>query len=150
MKSAGVHTRRERKRIRFLVLVTLVAILFAVLIDLSCAWVLPLWITRSWYLLYAICGSAVLLLFVLRKRELRRMLLLGIFVVAMVVLYKIPWSTRKPFLRALSRVRIGMTVEEVDRVMSAYIKGSGIEPGGRFGSDENGQLELNDAIIFRQ
>jgi len=37
MKSAGVHTRRERKRIRFLVLVTLVAILFAVLIDLSCA-----------------------------------------------------------------------------------------------------------------
>ena len=77
------------------------------------------------------------------------MLLLGIFVVAMVVLYKIPWSTRKPFLTALSRVRIGMTVEEVDRVMSAYIKGSGIEPVGRFGSDENGQLELSDAIIFR-
>jgi hypothetical protein len=67
----------------------------------------------------------------------------------MVILYKIHWNTRKPFLIELGHVRIGMTAQEVDGVMNRYIKGSGIAPVGRFGSDENGQLMLKESIVYR-
>jgi hypothetical protein len=34
----------------------------------------------------------------------------------------IDWDTRKPFLRAFNAIEVGMTVEEVDRRMAAYIR----------------------------
>jgi hypothetical protein len=127
-----------------------VAVVIAAFVDVCCAWVVPVvWITPLVYELYTACGSVVLLLFVFNKPEVRRMLLLVTFIVAMVVLYKIPWSTRKPFLMALDRVRIGMTAEEVDGVMGGYIRGSGWPAVGRFGSDENGELVVKGSIIYR-
>ena len=129
--------------------VTVVAIVIATFVDFCCAWVPALWITPLLYVLYTMCVAAGLLFFLFQKREVRRVLLLVAFIVAMLILYKIQWTTRKPFLLDLSHVRIGMTAQEVDRVMGGYIKGSGIAPVGSFGSDENGQLKLSDSTLYR-
>ena len=108
-----------------------VAIVIATVVDFFCAWIPVIWITPLIYVLYTAGVSAVLIGSAYKKqRELRRVLPLAAFIVAMAILYHIPWNTRKPFLMDLSRVRIGMTCEEVEIVMSRYIKGSGIQPVG--------------------
>jgi len=49
-------------------------------------------------------------------------LLAGIYAV-----YLIPWTTRKPFLRDLGRVRLEMTLERVESIMGGYQTGAGWE-----------------------
>lgn len=129
--------------------IVVLAIVVATIIDFLSAWIPFVWITPLKYVVYTTLVTALLSRFVLARRELRRIVALIVFIVAMVILYNIQWNTRKPFLMDLSRVRIGMTAEEVDGVMSKYIKGSGIPPVGNFASDENGQLKLKDSIVYR-
>ena len=43
----------------------------------------------------------------------------------LLALYFVEWTTRKPFLRDLARVRIGMTEAEVRQVMAGYMEGTG-------------------------
>ena len=47
-------------------------------------------------------------------------LVAGIYAVSL-----IPWTTRKPFLRDLARVKLDMTLEQVEGIMSAYQTGAG-------------------------
>ena len=41
-------------------------------------------------------------------------------------LYFVPWSTRKPFLKALYGIKPGMTVSEARARMAGYMEGTGI------------------------
>jgi hypothetical protein len=139
----------DEKSLGSMLAVAVPAIAIATLVDFACAWIPVIWITAVKYEMYTTCVGGVLLLFVIQRREIRRVLVLVAFVAAMGILYKIQWNTRKPFLIDLSRVQIGMTAEEVDRVMGNYINGSGIGPVGPFGADENGELKLSDKLIYR-
>ena len=47
-------------------------------------------------------------------------LVAGIYAVSL-----IPWTTRKPFLRDLARVKMDMTLKQVEGIMSAYQTGAG-------------------------
>ncbi len=40
-------------------------------------------------------------------------------------LYFVEWTTRKPFLRDLSKIRTGMTETEVRQIMGRYLEGTG-------------------------
>jgi hypothetical protein len=50
---------------------------------------------------------------------------LALVLAASAMLYFVDWSTRKPFLRDLARVRVGMSEAEVRLVMAGYKEGTG-------------------------
>jgi hypothetical protein len=121
------------------------------------------------YLAVAVVGVAALL----RPAPLRQqlpglcggVLLLG----TIAVLYFVPWTSRKPFLRDLDRVRTGMTESEVRRIMARYREGTGW-PANPAAASTNaeatltvlgtgaphvttnspaGELVLRDSLVFR-
>ena len=76
-------------------------------------------------------------------------------------LYLLPWSSRKPFLRDLRRVDVGMTPGQVRDIMADYREGTGLpyldsfafEPtgsshGGVVSVDE-GEIAMSNSLIFR-
>lgn len=80
------------------------------------------------------------------------------------MLFVVPWNTRKPFLRDLDRIEVGMSEQEVRAIMDGYMVGTGWPTPGRgdpvtdgsgagavrFATIENsGELELAGAIVFR-
>ena len=52
----------------------------------------------------------------------RRVLILGLFAIAILSMPFINWSSRKPFLRDLQRIEEGMTEAQVKQIMGKYIK----------------------------
>jgi hypothetical protein len=85
------------------------------------------------------------------------------------VLYFGAWTSRKPFLRDLARVRIGMTEVEVRHIMGRYLEGTGW-PASPFDTATNapgtltdigsgsqhstitspsGELVIRDSLVFR-
>ncbi|MFN8538786.1 MAG: hypothetical protein U0232_15085 [Thermomicrobiales bacterium] len=56
-----------------------------------------------------------------RRRAIQAAIPLLIVLLALAV-QPINWDSRKPFLRALNRVEIGMTVEQVDDLMTGYMR----------------------------
>ncbi len=74
-------------------------------------------------------------------------------------LHFVDWSTRKPFLRDLARVRIGMTEDEVRQVMAGYMEGTGwpampdrreAEPSATPAeSPSRGELAIPNSLVFR-
>jgi hypothetical protein len=59
-------------------------------------------------------------------------------------LHLIPWTSRKPFLQALSSIHRGMTVAEVKRRMAGYQEGTGwIDPF------TNQEIKINGSLVFR-
>jgi hypothetical protein len=89
--------------------------------------------------------------------------------VFMAVLYFVDWTTRKPFLRDLDRVRVGMTEAEVRRIMGRYMEGTGwpalpgssptngpgtlniVGSGSHYSTEtsSSGQLTIRDSLVFR-
>lgn len=81
-------------------------------------------------------------------------------------LHFVPWSSRKPFLRDLHRIRPGMTEVEARRIMARYVEGTGW-PSPVDGRRTDGSLQhdlgatpptnstpqtelaLRDALVFR-
>ena len=49
-----------------------------------------------------------------------------LFVVCLSVLYFMPWSTRKPFLRDLNRIKVGMSETQAENIMGGYMRGTGL------------------------
>jgi signal transduction histidine kinase len=96
---------------------------------------------------------------------------IGALVAVMAVtatLYFVEWTTRKPFLRDLDRIRVGMTEAEVRQIMGRYMEGTGWPailgsstnaPGtlNIVGSDSqystetspSGQMVIRDSLVFR-
>ena len=79
------------------------------------------------------------------------------------VMYLVPWTSRKPFLRALDQVVVGMDETEVRAVMGDYLEGTGwpdlsnepAEPVGGDGEprtvsvETHGELEIDGSLVFR-
>ena len=78
------------------------------------------------------CGLALLALLPLlygRQRAMQIVVpiaLLG----AMLALQFVNWDSRKPFIRALNRVEVGMTIEQVDALMTGYMRSPAQGSGG--------------------
>jgi hypothetical protein len=73
------------------------------------------------YLLYGGGCSLVLGLLFLRSPTRSRGATLALFLLAMVALHLVPWSSRKHFLRDLNSIRAGMSLAEVERLMNPYV-----------------------------
>lgn len=92
----------------------------------------------------------------------------SLLIVCIAVLYTTNWTTRKPFLRDLSKVKTGMTEHEARKIMQRYIEGSGfpanplqsvnttgtmqiVGSGTVFNTaaTTTGELAISDSLIFR-
>lgn len=92
------------------------------------------------YLVYG--PLSLLLLFVLVKKA---SLSAGILCLSLFVLWAVPWSPRKPFVRDLARIEIGMQHSEVADIMAPYRETAAadslqvtyqlVEPSVRFDSE---------------
>lgn len=93
---------------------------------------------------------------------------LGALGLVFALLYLVPWSSRKPFLRDLGRIEIGMTQGEVEEIMAGYIRGTGwpaspagtrpeagfladVSSGARYATEPTagGELAFRDSFVFR-
>ncbi|WP_338864803.1 hypothetical protein [Myxococcus stipitatus] len=64
------------------------------------------------------------------------------------------WDSRKPFMRDLSSVRPGMTVEQVEAIMGRYLRGTGwpenpFTRGNAPGDFRAGELQVADSRVYR-
>jgi hypothetical protein len=75
----------------------------------------------------------------------RRLAALGVVVALIAALYLVPWTTRKPFLRALDTVKPGMPLVEVRRAMAGYIEGTGWRDPDVAGEE----ITIGGAVVFR-
>ncbi|MBL9134388.1 MAG: hypothetical protein JNK85_00905 [Verrucomicrobiales bacterium] len=99
-----------------------------------------------------------------------RLAVLSIAIIALAALYDVEWTTRKPFLRDLAKVRPGMTEPEVRQIMRRYQEGTGWPespmcteaqrstgqtvdgPESRSSAqplDGSGELTLPNSLVFR-
>ena len=69
------------------------------------------------------------------RAQLGRLGAVAAVVAVAATLYLVPWTTRKPFLRDLASVQIGMTEAEVRQVMAGYLEGTGW-PASPFGTSD--------------
>jgi hypothetical protein len=77
-------------------------------------------------------------------RSLRdKLLILGLFVLVLGSVRFVDWNSRKPFLRKFYSLQEGMTAEEVDQIMSGYMKANGGGPPqsqDQYEFDEQGEI----------
>jgi hypothetical protein len=77
------------------------------------------------------------------------------------------WNSRRPFIRDLLRIRTGMTVADVEAIMSGYMKGTGLSwppiwddkpkgfnsvspaTSGAVIKGENGEMKLAGSLVYR-
>lgn len=135
-------------------------LLLLALVEIAAAYPVPWW-------LYIALGVAFTAGLIQRKsghhRWVRPAVLLALLAV-MAALYLIPWTSRKPFLRDLRRVKVGMSEAEVRKIMRGYMTGTGWPaiPGDAPAPDSiaNGaqpsrdtasfdELEIPNALVFR-
>ena len=69
---------------------------------------------------------------------------LAVIIFVIMGFYFVEWTSRKPFLRDLARVSVGMTEVEVRRIMGRYMEGTGW-PAAQFDGYTNAQSNLTDA-----
>lgn len=75
------------------------------------------------------------------KAATRTIMLSGSILLILSMQY-IDWNPRKPFLRALYQIRIGMTVSEVRKTMAGYLDKPNLK-------DPEPDIEETDSIIYR-
>ena len=150
-----------------LLVISVIAIAIATFIDFVCAWVLPISLRWPFYVCYSGFWLLLMLSDLANRFNNYKLLVVLAFLSAMVAIYFIPWSTRKPFLRHLYSIKPGMTVSEVESIMSGYMKGSGLpwppiwddEPKSFSSTSstttqgvikgEDGEIEIPGSIIYR-
>lgn len=106
--------------------ITLVAIAgFALVLfglcEIGMAYPVAWWL----YLSVAIAFAAGLIRPVSLRSQIARIGALVAVIAAIVTLNLVEWTTRKPFLRDLDGIRIGMTEVEARRIMGRYMEGTG-------------------------
>jgi signal transduction histidine kinase len=147
-------------------LITLAAIALALfaLCEVGIAYPVSWWL----YLCVALAFAAGLIRPVSARSQLARIGALVAVIAVIATLYFVEWTTRKPFLRDLDRIRVGMTEAEVRQIMGRYMEGSGWPaiPGSStnapgtlniVGSDSqystetspSGQMVIRDSLVFR-
>jgi hypothetical protein len=79
--------------------------------------------------LYAVFWLLVLLLLLWGAPARRKVLILGSLALIVVSMRFVDWNSRKPFLRDLHRIKLGMTAAQVDQIMGGYMTGGAVSPG---------------------
>jgi hypothetical protein len=94
------------------------------------------------YLCVAVAFAAGLVRPFSPRSQLARIGALVAVIAIIVTLYFVEWTTRKPFLRDLDRIRIGMTETEVRRIMGRYMEGTGLPALPGSASNAPGTLNI--------
>jgi hypothetical protein len=118
-RSVELSTPSQRPAIHSwqVALLTVVAVLPPAFFELCLS--VPL--SRRWYLLYGGAGALVLGLFLMRRPGRSLGAALAMFLLAMGMLHLVPWNSRKRFLRDLNRIKPGMSLTDVEVMMSPYV-----------------------------
>jgi hypothetical protein len=77
------------------------------------------------YLSVAVAFAVALIRPLPARSQLARIGALAVILAVIAALYWVEWTTRKPFLRDLARVHVGMTEAEVRHIMGRYMEGTG-------------------------
>jgi hypothetical protein len=78
-----------------------------------------------------------------------RGVVLLLFAVVFVGLRWVNWNSRKPFLRDLYSVRVGMTPSQVEAIMGKYLKGTGWPANTVADPSARGELTLPGTVVYR-
>lgn len=125
-------------RIAFIVIASIALALLA-LCELGLAYPVAWWL----YLAVTIAFAAGLIRPAAMRRQIGRLSALASLITVVATLYFVDWTTRKPFLRDLDRIRVGMTEAEVRRIMGRYLEGTGW-PANPFDPSTNATSTLTD------
>ena len=122
-------------------LITIAAITLALfaLCEIGMAYPVAWWLYLSVFIAFA----AGLIRPTSVRSQLPRIGVLLAVIVVIAALYSVEWTTRKPFLRDLARVRVGMTEAEVRGIMGRYMEGTGW-PANPFNTSTNASSTLTD------
>jgi signal transduction histidine kinase len=150
-------------RIALITLAGIALALFA-LCEIGMAYPVAWWL----YLCVAVAFAAALVRPVAFRSQVARIGALVAVIAVIATLYLVEWTTRKPFLRDLDRIRIGMTEAEVRQIMGRYIEGTGWPaiPGSSTNApgtliiagsasqystetSPSGQMVIRDSLTFR-
>ncbi len=99
--------------------VSVIAVAFASFLEIGAA----VCASATIFAGYGLFWTVILLPFLLRRPSVVKSGFYALLILSLVILYFIPWNSRKPFLRDLEKVRIGMTMPEVETIMDGYMKG---------------------------
>jgi hypothetical protein len=79
-----------------------------------------------------------------------RLLVVSVSVAATIGVRYLDWDSRKPFLRDLYSLQVGMTPQEVEAKMRGYLRGTGW-PQNPFSDAplDGGELEIGSAQVYR-
>jgi len=116
-----------------------IALVLFSLCEVGMAYPVAWWL----YLSVAVAFAAGLIRPAPVRSQFPRVGVLVVLITVIAVLYFVEWTTRKPFLRDLARVRVGMTETEVRRIMGRYMEGTGW-PANPFDTSTNATSTLTD------
>lgn len=116
------------------------AIIVAVLLEITLFFL--------YYVPFFVVSSVIILPFVLWDFSKAKLSLYLFLLLWIAILYLIPSSPRKPFLRDLKRVKQGMTFDQVEAIMGNYIKGTGWPPHPQSTSGAK-ELQFEGKHIYR-
>jgi hypothetical protein len=103
------------------VVLVIFAIVIAILMEIGAA----LCISAKIFFRYGLFWTLLLLPFLFLHPSRMKFGFYVVLVASLLILYFIPWNSRKIFLKDFRKVEVGMTVNEVEQIMSKYIKGTG-------------------------
>jgi hypothetical protein len=144
-----------------------VGVLSIIALGLAAFWEIlgAMCVPGKMFIAYGLFWTAVLLPFLLWRPSVLKIRIYMLFLAALIILHAVPWNSRKVFLRDFDKVRVGMTVEEVEAVMGKYIKGTGWPAGPsttrqvltevgtgismKTYESPTGELGIQDSVVYR-
>lgn len=142
---------------------TSLAVAFAALVEIGAA----VCGSAKMFTAYGLFWTFVLAPFLFRHPTRIKFRVYAGLIVCLIILYVVPWNSRKPFLRDLDKIQIGMTVDQVEIIMGRYMKGTGwpaipgsksptgqlveVGAGGTLATSNSpsGELVIQDSITYR-
>ncbi len=127
--------KKARKAILIVSVIFLALLgLYEVLLELPVAW----WLYAAVTVVFVLA-----IVFTIKGRLPYRSLVIPIVAIAFAwLLYFVPWSARKQFVKDLYCIRSGMNEEQVREIMSGYMEGTGWP--AVYGGETEGEGTLND------
>lgn len=155
--------KKQRSSLLTVAVLSLMAVALASLFEIGAA----VCASAPVFAAYGFLWTLILLPFLLRRPSIAKYAFYVLLMISLAILYFVPWNSRKPFLRDLERVQIGMTVAEVESIMGEYLKGTGWPalPGTASSNGQlmevgsgitmttsdsfSGELAIEDSIVYR-
>jgi hypothetical protein len=155
--------KKQHPSILTVACISVIAVAFAAFWEVG----IPVCASVTIFIGYGLFCTLILLPLLLWKASWLKFVCYALMILSLGVLYFVPWNSRKPFLRDFEKIRIGMTVSEVEMIMGDYIKGTGwqalrsakfspatpMEPSSdrtmKTSDNPSGELEIQDSIVYR-